>query len=265
MRFERVAGYLAVVMLTQSVIRGQANVSQPATKMVTAVLGRSELPYEQHSKLARALGDRIAKEGNERVVVTGTLTKGRDVTALRMVRELPGSFRIEEAKAGGRVIAVFDGIATKNPNGTVQAGDEDLAETLAQDTAESFLYSLAERAPYRSLGGNFRTDDGTTLGYKGPYLEIFQVEVAASARATKEVRHKLFMFDSSDSLLRRVVYDVPLNAKESRRVEVFIDDWKSILGQKVPGKIVRREDGAEKWRFEVTEAAIGPKQRDGIF
>ena len=73
------------------------------------------------------------------------------------------------------------------------------------------------------------------------------------------------MFDSSDSLLRRVVYDVPVNAKESRRVEVFIDDWKSILGQKVPGKIVRREDGAEKWSFEVTEAAIGPKQRDGIF
>lgn len=86
-----------------------------------------------------------------------------------------------------------------------------------------------------------------------------------AGRSDKLRRHKLFMFDSVHHLLSRVRYDVPAGTNTFRRIEVFLEGWRSIQGQFVPGTVTRKQDGIEVFRFTVTEAAFGPKHADGIF
>ncbi|MCX6602068.1 MAG: hypothetical protein NTV52_00535 [Acidobacteria bacterium] len=188
-------------------------------------------------------------------------------TDLRLVKQLPSSFRLEEAKAGGRTIASFDGVAAKLPGGvTGGQPDEELGEALGLDTPETFLYSLADGLPYRFLGGRFRTDDGSTPDYKGPWVDIYAMSLSSVLRSDKQIKYKMFMFDSADFLLRRVVYDTPsTTSKGQRRVEILLDNWRVINGLKVATEIVRREDNLEAWSFRVTEAVAGPKIANETF
>lgn len=248
-----------------AVAYGQAAPGNKPAPAADVYLGAKQLRFEHHFRIAEALGPRVAGAGLERMIVLGTLTRGKESIALRIVRELPALYRIEEAKAGGRLIASFDGLAGKVPGADSKADDEDLAESLAHDSAETFLYAVAQNAPYRFIGGRFRTDDGKAKDYAGPYLDIFQVEVSVEGRTAKDRRQKMFMFDSVDYLLRRVVYEVPLGGKQSRRIEVFLDGWRTLNGQRVAGTVTRKVDGVEQWSFQIMEAATGPKQNDGIF
>ena len=66
-------------------------------------------PVRQIRQIVDALGDRVQKEGKERVAVTGTLNRGGVVSGLQIISEMPGLLRIEEQGGRGKTL-VYDSI-----------------------------------------------------------------------------------------------------------------------------------------------------------
>lgn len=62
-------------------------------------LAPSRVPPEARGVLA-ALGDRLARPGKERLVLSGTLTDERGARAVQVTWELPGRLRIDETGQG---------------------------------------------------------------------------------------------------------------------------------------------------------------------
>jgi hypothetical protein len=223
----------------------------------TVYLIDNRLAYERLSTLGKAMGDRLSKPGTERSQLVGRLIQKGAVTPLRLTRDISGAYKLEEVN--GRTIASFDGSTNTTPTAGRKPEDDPLEETLTQDVPEVFLFAVANQQAYRFLGGRYRTDDGTTKDYQGPWLDIYQLPVALENRPEKTRRLKLFFFDSTDYLLRRVAYDVPGAQGRVTQVEVFWEGWRNVAGQRFPSRISRRENGVEVWTFEILEAAAGPR------
>lgn len=159
-------GLFAAPLAAQSPILPQPGDGKPL------YLGRTELADQHHQAIAGALGSRLTTAGRERQVLAGNLTRGGASTALRITRELPVSFRIEEARAGGRVLSAYNDVSGTTSVVAARDEDQEAVESLTQDTPEVFLYSLGRGVAYRYIGARFRTDEGKDPNYTGPYLDI---------------------------------------------------------------------------------------------
>ncbi len=215
-----------------------------------------------HSTIAGALGARLNTAGSERVVHSGTLTDRNGKRNFTVTTELPGKIRVDDPGQQGKALA-FDGNNVASSKGVVSADDNDLLELLAHDTQEGFLAAVANGGGLRQIGGNFRTDDGKTLDYKGPWLEIYQINFPSASRSDKAVRAKFYMFDSSTHLLQRVSYDS--GGGSSARVEVVFGPWLAVQGNQIPGKITRLENGVKKLEVEFSTATFAKGVSDNAF
>ncbi len=64
-------------------------------------------------------------------------------------------------------------------------------------------------------------------------------------------------------MMERVHYQDADNP--STKVEILLDNWTTISGNRVPRLIRRLENGVEVLRLTVNSAAIGPSVADGAF
>jgi hypothetical protein len=210
-------------------------------------------------QIVSALGERVQKQGNERVVMTGTLNRAGVVSTVQVIREMPGFLRVDEQGGKGRSL-VFD-INSLRGATVIDDDDEGLAESLQNDTAEAFLGSFGPGASVRRLGDRFKVKD--EMGF-GAEVDIYEVVSSVGVKRAKQVVTKRFMFDSSTGLLRRVVY----GAQQSGRavtVQTVLSDYSSAGGYMLPGKIARVVDGKESFVFTRNTAAIQAAGKDNAF
>jgi len=206
----------------------------------------------------QGLGDRLRKPGKERVVVDGTLTDASGDAQVTLVRELPNRLRLDGTGTNARHI-MFDGNRSAGRSGELSNGDLAIIESLAPDTQESFLYSVAHGAACLLLGRRVGTADGS-----GPYDDVFELSAAESDQNKSLAGPKLYFFDSTTKLLRVVRYRRQTISGDSL-VETKFSNWTMVGGQLVPSTIQRTENGAEVFSFRSRSTALTPTVADGAF
>lgn len=210
-----------------------------------------------------ALGDRLEKPGKERLVMEGTLARADEQEVpVRLVIEPPRRLRVEFVGGhGASGTLTFDEGRGGEQVSRLTGAERALIETLLYDTPERLFVSQEGRASTRFLGARFRLDDGVASNYSGPYYDIYQMtdETTAGGRATK-----LFYVNSDTLLVERVRYTAQRDGVPVR-VEVMLGDWHEAQGQRVPGRIVRTEDGAQTFALSLTSMSAVPGKQDGSF
>jgi hypothetical protein len=176
--------------------------------------------------------------------------------------EFPDKLRLVFGGLQSRSIT-FDG-QQANARLTSLAADElDVIETLAYDSAEHFFAAQTQGTAMRFLGARFRTDDGSSPDYNGPYYDVYKI--ADQIKASGEERTaKLYYFNSDTLLLERVTYVVNRGGSEIH-VETKLGDWRVADGQQVARRIERLENGASVFILSIRSASLGQRADDGIF
>ncbi len=223
---------------------------------------RRSLLWSRSQRDLRALGNRLEVSGKERITLTGTVTRASGTNPVVVIWELPGRLRVEETSAGVLRVLAFDGARSWTSTGTITPEDQQLFETLLNDSAERFFIAQMQGAPRRFLGEGFRIDDGRTAGYSGPFYDVYEVNEAIRT-AQQTVRQKFYAFNAATGLLDRVRYDLPSSGTRIP-VEVRVT-WRGQDGQQVPSQIIRSQGGQPTLTFVFTAAVLTPRVVDGIF
>ena len=217
----------------------------------------------QAQRFLVALGDRLQKPGKERISLTGQYSDKSSNVPAKLTWEAPGNLRFDRTGAGlpPLVFSKTTGI----PAGlALSAADLDLFESLLDDRPETFLYSFYNGGVSRFLGNRFRTDNGHTPNYTGPWYDIFQANGPVLALGLAVTRTKLYVFDSQTGLLASTTYTTTQGAA-TQTISTQYTGWNQQNGQAVPGQIVRTVNGATEFTFKVNSASISPSAADGIF
>ena len=216
-------------------------------------------------RLARhlnALGNRLEKPGKERLTVTGVLRLAADSQPRQIAAtlEFPERLRLVVQNGTQSRLITFDGEESK---GQATADELDLIETLAYDSAEHFFAAQLQGRAMGFLGSRFRTDDGSTADYDGPYFEIYKIadQIKASGQ---ERAAKLYYFNSDTLLLERVTYLINRDGSDVS-VETKLSDWDSAESQQVARRIERVENGRSVLVLNIRSAQFGRRADDGMF
>ena len=216
-------------------------------------------------RLARhlnALGNRLEKPGKERLTVIGVLRLAADSQPRQIAAtlEFPERLRLVVQNGTQSRLITFDGEESK---GQATADELDLIETLAYDSAEHFFAAQLQGRAMRFLGSRFRTDDGSTADYDGPYFEIYKIadQIKASGQ---ERAAKLYYFNSDTLLLERVTYLINRDGSDVS-VETKLSDWDSAESQQVARRIERVENGRSVLVLNIRSAQFGRRADDGMF
>ena len=211
-----------------------------------------------------ALGDRLQKPGKERQTFTGTLTNSGQNYAVRVTLELPNKVRIDGAWGTTRSVG-FDGSKNWASGGSISDSDEDLLETLLEDSPEGMLFAVRRNAGLRAIATFARFDDGSTPNYKGPLVDILQVTGPTESRDAKTTRVKHYFFDSTTRLLAEVDYFVKRADGSTAAVRVQRSNWTTVNGEKVPGTVTRIENGQVALSLSTSSQSFAAAGNDGTF
>jgi len=210
----------------------------------------------------RAIGNRLQVPGNERMTLTGTTTDQHGTGAAVLVWQLPGNVSLTRQAAPSAPLDYTPGGGVVNASALAQS-DQDILEDLSSGTHEAFLYSFTLKVGHRMLGTSFRTDNGKTPNYTGPYYDIYEF-FGPVAAANNAVRQKWFYFDGATGRLTKVRYLVNRNGADLT-VEDQYSNWTTQNGLPSPGQIVRTENGTAVFTFKAALAAFGPALNDSVF
>jgi len=216
-------------------------------------------------RLFDVVGDRLAKPGNERMVMIGTLTRQNDSrpAPFRLFLELPHRMRLEEQGAESHVTG-FNGNSGWASGGSLSDADQDAIETLIFDSADHFFLGQTQGLAIRALGSHFRLDDGASANYAGPFYDVYEVMDYVGTGSEERQQPKLFYFNSDTQLLQRVRYQIQRDGA-AVNVEIQIADWKRLNNQQIPSAITRLEDDKPVLTVTIASASIGPRAADGMF
>ena len=139
--------------------------------------------------------------------------------------------------------------------------DADEVESLLLDFPERLFVGQASGNQMLQLGSRFRTDDGSTPNYKGPYYDIYEmaesINISANPPAAneRELTNKRYYINSDTHLIERIVYE-RRRGNRVTNVEIKLDDWRTVEKQQVPFSVTRLEEGKHALQFKVNTAAL---------
>ena len=227
---------------------------QPAGNIRSADIITTAHVWTEIQPYLISAGDRYYKPGSERIVGTGTISRGDPAkvaaTPVVVTWEFPGKIRLDEAS----------GPSSFNPSAPVHSGLtpslNDTIETLVEDTFDGFLSAHAGDSSTRVIGKGFRWQ-----GHPGRFVDIVQITSKSNVKGTSTLTTKEYRFDSGTKLLMMATYRSTANAQ----VEVTFSNWQNIQGQMIPKTIVRSENGAVVFSLNLGAVSVGAKLNDGKF
>ena len=204
----------------------------------------------------RALGDRLERPGNERLLLSGSLTLegGARRENVQVLREFPGVLVVTRA-GGAQLLASFDDRKATSPRGGGGASEELLVETFFYDSAEHFFFAQVRGAATRFLGSGHRPEDGA---YGVPTHDVYEVTEEDRSGDEPRERTRRYFFNTDTQLLEAVRYDVERQGLMVA-VEVRIGGWRKVGGQMLPGRVERLEDGRRVLELTINSAQTGPR------
>lgn len=213
--------------------------------------------------MANANGARLIKPGKERIIQLGTVVRGAGSPgSVQIVREFPGRIRIVEGAAPPIIVGGVGAEPAKGGGGLSDA-ERDLVETILADSFDEFFRILTETSAYRFLGSRFRVDDGRTLGYAGPFYDVYQILARIAERGSVRVQPKRYYINSDSLLLDKVRYFLERGGRTE--VEVRFENYQKLDGEFIPQRVIRIENGRTVLAVAITSTAFSPKLTDGLF
>lgn len=197
----------------------------------------------------------------------GTLQRaGEEAIPFGLIRETPGRLRLEIISGGQQHITTFDGSRVLRTGGNIESRDEDMLETLLYDSAEHFFVSQMQGAGTRFLGSRFRLSEDSRSEYTGPFYDVFEVTEQITSRREAREQTRQYLFNSETHFLEAVKYRITIGGLESQ-VEVRLENWQQLNGQRFPSRIVRLENESPVLTLSLNLASIivSARVEDGIF
>jgi hypothetical protein len=226
---------------------------------------RAGVLWPQLRPYLKVLGDRLEQSGKERLMLNGMLERaGEQRVAFAGILEFPDRLRLITPSGWQSRTLIYNGEAARTVGTALGNADQDLIESLVNDSAEHFFKAQAEGAPTRHLGDRFRADDGLTENYNGPYYDVFSLQDKVIIGSASRSQTKLYYFDSDTQLLDRVTYEISRNG-ETIAVETRFGDWQKVQDQQVAHRIVRLENDQPVVSLTVTAATVAARLNDGLF
>ena len=224
-----------------------------------SLIGPSDLLPDFAGALQR-MGGRMMSASKANVAVTGTVTDANGSRPATITVQAPGYLRYQESSTS-RVLT-FNGSAFSNKSGKIDAADTPVIESLLTNFPDAVFLQLARKGLLRRIGSGFRTDDGTTANYQGPWWTLYAFAPRAwpgLAIGQPLQQDMLVAIDQSNGLLSevRVVHNFGQTSQHVTQTQY--SGWFQQLGQWYPGKIVRLEDGQQVLSFQSSQASVGPQ------
>ena len=219
---------------------------------VNAAFSRTPSQYKPY---AVALGQRLHRAGSERITATGLLAYAENLDKpipVQIIWQYPLKVRLIQDDSS----KTFD---MSNASQKVPANLR-LAETievLLEDSEEGLFSLRSSAVSSRWYGSGFKLAGADS---KAPGVDIVQAIYGDVFRAGKQVV-KTYWFSSSSNLLGFVGYQSALGGD----VNIVIDDWRDLGGEKVPFLIERWEDGKLTMRLTLASATVTAAVEDGTF
>jgi hypothetical protein len=209
----------------------------------------------------RIMAARLEKPGAELIIFTGSLSRLKSQRSapvpVRVILAHPNQLRLEEVNK----VTVFDGSSLSKVGDELTDDDADEIESLLLDYPERLFVGQVSGNPVTQLGSRFRADDGSTPNYKGPYYDVYKMaeglNITASPAVSEDNREftiKRYYINSDTHLIERIAYE--RRRGRTTKVEVKLDDWRTVEKQKMPFSVTRLEDGTPTLRFKVNAAVI---------
>jgi hypothetical protein len=171
--------------------------------------------------------------------------------------------RYEEHLGGSASALSFDGETATKQNGPLDKADLDLIETLAYDTPEHFLTAASGMVGVRKLGSRFRMDGPPGVAYTGPLYDVYVIIDQVKRPGGLKQQSKVFHVNSHSYLVERIRYKDVLAPRSA--IEVLLEGWTTMAGNRVAQKLRRFENGLEVLRLEVASARFEPPRGEIAF
>jgi hypothetical protein len=193
-----------------------------------------------------ASGGRYQKPGKEIVLAAGAISRNQSAaTPIQITWEFPGKLRIEEARRN----TSFD----QNDQAQTISPDKetrDLIDLLFDDTLEGFFESQ-KRGSTRFIGSGYRIKGAPKTA---PAYDLYEATSANRLNGNRIIR-KQYWFDSRTKYLARVLYKSP-SIGGNGLVQISLDDWRDVQGEKIPFLIERRESGTSTLQVRLMNVQI---------
>ena len=245
------------VIVTGGLLRGQ----QPQ-RPDEGPISRARLPVVARY-IADHNGSRFTKPGKERIIHQGTITRSGGVALpFQVIRENPGKIRVAEG-ANAPLIVGNIGEAPRKGTSNLTEAEFDLVETLLSDSLDDLLRQQSNGGSVQVLGSRFRSDDGRSKTYTGPYSDVYEAYTRTSRSGGTAAQVKRYYIDSDKLLLQRVRYTLTRGIPVE--IEIRFENYQKIDEEMVPTRIVRSEDRRDVLAISFTSTVFGQKAADGIF
>jgi hypothetical protein len=219
------------------------------------VIGPADLPPILAGALQN-LGGRMTTTAASSVNITGTVNDERGTRTAQLTIQAPGYLSYREGQSRS---ITFDGTQFRSNSG----GDSDnqpTMESLLAHFPDMIFLQIASGGGWRRVGSHFRTDNGKTPNYSGPYWTIFGFSPAARSgvRKGQALQQTLYVaFDEQTWLMSEVRVAMAGPGGQETVTQTQFSKWFNQSGQWYPGEIVRLENGKQTLSFQVTQASVG--------
>jgi hypothetical protein len=215
------------------------------------------------TELLAVYGTRLQRPGNERLTLTGTFSSSTGNGSATVTAQIPGQVSVQISGPGAKTLQ-FDGTTALSNGASATGTDLDWLESFQSDTIETFFYSAGKTATFRFLGSHFRTDNGKTASYTGPYYDIFELVQPVAVKGSATPQQKFYYFDSSTRQFVKTRYRI-VRGGQTVEVQTLYSNWTKSNGQSMPGQIQRLENGVVVFTMAVSNGQFSAGAQDGIF
>jgi hypothetical protein len=220
-------------------------------------IGPNDLPAD-FAAMLRKMGGRLTSADRATLSLAGMLTDTGGPRPVQINLQAPGYLRFQDSN-NSRVLT-YDGSQWNSKNGTGGQDDSRIQESLLAQLPDSVLLQLANGGGIRRIGGRFRTDNGKTLNYTGPYWTLYAYSPATRpglAKGQPLQQSYLIAVDENTWLIAEIRIVTTSSAATQKVTQTKFNNWFQQAGQWYPGEIVRLENGQQVLKLTVQQAATG--------
>jgi hypothetical protein len=219
------------------------------------LIAPGDLPPDMDAVLQK-LGNRMRSAETAQVTLIGTTTDTKGSRASQIVVQAPGFLSYRE---GTTRAITFDGTQFQSKAGQITGDDQSVMESFLAHLPDVVCLQFATGGSWRRLGGHFRTDNGSTPNYKGPYWTVYAFSPANRLGLTRgqALQQEIFVaIEEQTWLVSEVRIATKAASGQQSVTQTQFSSWIQQSGQSFPGTIVRLENGKQVLSFQTTQASV---------
>jgi hypothetical protein len=231
--------------------------AQPGSVKHGDLIAPGDLPAVFAASLKR-MGGRLTSADKATTVISGTLTEASGTVPAQIIVQAPGYLRFQES--GGSRVLTYDGNQWQAKNGKGGQEDQRVKESLLAHLPDAFFLQLANGGSVRHIGGGFRTDDGKTPNYSGPYWTLYAyTPTTRRGLAWGEALQQGYFvaIDQKTGLLSEIRVVLESSNTTPQVTQTKFNNWTAQAGQWYPSEILRLENGQQVLRFTLQQGSTG--------